>query len=593
MASTIERKANGEIIYGPSEVLDVPNVDLMTLLFESENCRVPADTILHADAAEPSHHLTKAKLLLLSKRIAHVLRNQYGIGADGSNKDVVFNISTGNFLIPALFYSIITAGGVFASASAAATPNEFAYQLRQSGAKVVVCNADVKETALAAAAMVGIAPRHVLVYGVGTGGDGMELHEAASGAKVPISNQELGWRRITDPVELENSIICLVFSSGTTGLPKAMRLSHRNSVAACALSIEPARQHNLKHKPGYKCRFPTSSSLPDEKRHGPKQSLSQKTDLTLAHLPTAHIAGIQGYLVNSCYLGGTCFWMRRFEFARFCEHARRHRVTTMFTVPPIYLLIAKSAAVADHFDSWDDAVTGAAPMGRDLQLAAGRKIGGGATLLRQTWGLSETTGSITIVPIELAHVAPAGSVGSLIASCYARLVDDDGRDVAPGEAGEIWVKGPVVTKGYWNNEAANRESFSGDGWFCTGDIAVFKDGFFSIVDRKKELIKYKGNQVAPAELEAMLISHPKILDVAVIGVPGEGTEVPRAYVVADEKEISGKEIVEWFGKQGLSRYKQLRGGVVFLDAIPKSPAGKILRKNLRELAKRERPVAKI
>ncbi|KAI3330416.1 acetyl-CoA synthetase-like protein [Ustulina deusta] len=565
MASTVERKANGEIIYGPDKTLDVPNVDLMTLLFESETCRVPADTIIHADAAEPSNNLTKARLLQLSRKAAHVFRYQYGIGANGPDKDVVFNISTGHFMIPVMFYAAITAGGVFSSTSPATTPDEFAYQLRQTDAKVIVCTPDLEKTALAAAKKVGIAPRNILIYG---GTRDLEFREAESGATVPISNQELNWRRITDPVELENSIVCLLFSSGTTGLPKAMRISHRNTVAQCALNTEPAKQYDAKTKPpGYK-------------------------HISLAHLPAAHIAGVQSYLVNNCYLGGTCYWMQRFDFPKFCENAKKYKVTTMFTVPPIYLLIAKSPLVKDHFDTWDDASSGAAPMGQDLQLEVGRKLGKGATVVRQVWGLSETTGAITATPAELAHVVPAGSVGPLTASCYARLVDDNEKDVEPGEPGEIWVKGPVVTKGYWKNEKANKESFK-DGWFLTGDIAVFKDGFFFIVDRKKELIKYKGNQVAPAELEAVLLSHPKILDAAVIGVPGEGTEVPRAYVVANQKEISGREIVEWFSKQGLSRHKNLRGGVVFLDAIPKSPSGKILRKNLKDIAKKEMPTAKI
>jgi acyl-CoA synthetase (AMP-forming)/AMP-acid ligase II len=151
----------------------------------------------------------------------------------------------------------------------------------------------------------------------------------------------------------------------------------------------------------------------------------------------------------------------------------------------------------------------------------------------------------------------------------------------------VLVKGPVVCKGYYQNEAANREAFAGE-WFCTGDIAEFRNGLFYIVDRKKELIKYKGLQVAPAELEALLLSHEYILDAAVIGVDADGgtNEVPRAYVVADKNKISGKEIQEWV-KKNVASHKQLRGGVVFLDAIPKSPSGKILRKDLRVLAKRE------
>ena len=144
----------------------------------------------------------------------------------------------------------------------------------------------------------------------------------------------------------------------------------------------------------------------------------------------------------------------------------------------------------------------------------------------------------------------------------------------------------MVSRKYFKNDLATRESFREDGWFKTGDIGYIKDGLVYVIDRKKELIKYKGLQVAPAELEALLINHPLIADAAVIGVEGDGTEVPRAYVVADKTKISEHEIKDYV-KKTLAPYKQLRGGVVYLPAIPKSPSGKILRKDLREMAKKE------
>jgi acyl-CoA synthetase (AMP-forming)/AMP-acid ligase II len=171
------------------------------------------------------------------------------------------------------------------------------------------------------------------------------------------------------------------------------------------------------------------------------------------------------------------------------------------------------------------------------------------------------------------------------ANVVRRIVDDDGKDVEPGQEGEILLQGPIVFRGYHNNPEADKDAFDGP-WFKTGDVAIFKNGMFYIVDRKKELIKYKGIQVAPAELEALLLSHPDILDAAVIGVDGEGTEIPRAYVVADRKKTSEESIKAWV-KERVAGYKQLRGGVVFIDVIPKSPSGKILRKDLRALAKRE------
>ncbi|KAL3425852.1 AMP-binding enzyme, partial [Phlyctema vagabunda] len=173
----------------------------------------------------------------------------------------------------------------------------------------------------------------------------------------------------------------------------------------------------------------------------------------------------------------------------------------------------------------------------------------------------------------------------LIIYLQNRLVDDTGRDVEEGKPGEVLVKGPMVTRGYHGNETATRGAFTPDGWFRTGDVGERRDGKFYIVDRKKELIKYKGLQVAPAELEALLMSHPLILDAAVIGVEAEGTEVPRAFVVP-ASGITKHEIQE-FVKRNVAGYKQLRGGVVFTKAIPKSPSGKILRKDLREFSKNE------
>ncbi|KAH8650124.1 hypothetical protein BX600DRAFT_483980 [Xylariales sp. PMI_506] len=561
--ASLPKKTDEGLVYHPAEQMVVPDIDVLTLLFESEHCRKPEDKIIHADAADPSKHLTRARLRYESKRFGHVLRNQYGIGAQGPSKDVVFAVSTGSYLLPVLFYGTVAAEGIFSSTSPGATPDELAYQLKQTTPKIILCNADTQDVAIAAAKKVNFPLNKIVAY---RNERDLELYEPVGGAKIPVSNQTLDWRRITDPKELKSSVVCLLFSSGTTGLPKAMKLSHRNLVAAGYLLLEPIKKHNEIHRP------------------------KDFEYTSLGHLPVAHIAGVQGYLVNSTYMGGTLYWMPRFDFLKFCEYFKKYQATSGFSVPPIYLLISKSPLVTDQFDTWVDAIAGAAPMGEELQVEVSKKLGRGTTLLRQTWGLSETTGSITTVPIDRTNLPP-GTVGSLVPNHYAKLVDDDGNDVEPGKEGEILVRGPVVIEGYWNNPKADADSFK-NGWFYTGDIGVFRDGWLWIVDRKKELIKYKGTQVAPAELEAVLVSHPKILDAAVIGVPGEGTELPRAYVVADPKQISAEEIKSFVASQ-VARYKQLRGGVIFLPAIPKSPSGKILRKDLRTLAKKEAQTSKL
>jgi 4-coumarate--CoA ligase len=192
-------------------------------------------------------------------------------------------------------------------------------------------------------------------------------------------------------------------------------------------------------------------------------------------------------------------------------------------------------------------------------------------------------------------VATSGAVGELNANCEAMIVADDGSEVTargPDARGEIWVRAPNVMKGYWRNPKATAETKTSDGWLKTGDIAyVDEDGKFFIVDRKKELIKVKGNQVAPAELEALLLDHSAISDAAVIGLPTEdGDERPRAYIVLQPDKQSQRtpmaEVVK-FVETRVARHKRITGGVVYIDAIPKNPSGKILRKWLREKAKEE------
>jgi 4-coumarate--CoA ligase len=303
---------------------------------------------------------------------------------------------------------------------------------------------------------------------------------------------------------------------------------------------------------------------------------------TLAHLPAAHIAGVAGYFVGPVYSGSECYWMKKYSWQKFLEYNKQHKITAFFTVPAIWARMAKSPDVKDHFASLEGGAGGAAPLDASLQRAAGKRSG---VQVAGTYGMSETTGSVCTLMRGL--VDDTGSVGVAHPNVMIRLVDDEGRDVEEGEEGELWVKGPTVTKGYYRNPEATKNAFV-DGWYCSGDILQYRKetGYFYVTDRKKELIKYKGIQVAPAELEGLLLSHPKIEDAAVIGVPGEDTELPRAYVVADQNAISEQEI-KAFVKDKVADHKQLRGGVKYVKEIPRSAVGKILRKDLRDVAKRE------
>jgi 4-coumarate--CoA ligase len=221
---------------------------------------------------------------------------------------------------------------------------------------------------------------------------------------------------------------------------------------------------------------------------------------TLAHLPIAHIAGLQGYLVNPFYAGGLVYWMPKFDFQQFMDYNKRYRITLLFSVPAIYLLIAKSTVVTDQFESLLFAQSGAAPLGPEVQKAASVKLGKGQTFISQTWGLSETTGSVSsnlwgpkdetgsvglILPnLSLRYVAIIIYTCSSVTKWDSRLIDEAMNDVEPGMPGEILVKGPVVSKGYYNNPAATAASLV-DGWFCTGDIGILRGEKLYIVDRKK------------------------------------------------------------------------------------------------------------
>ncbi|TDZ37478.1 putative acyl-coenzyme A synthetase [Colletotrichum spinosum] len=548
--ATIVEKRGGQTIYRSPNHIDLPQVDLLTFLFDSPNERLHDDTVLHADAADPSKSITKARLVTCLKQLAHTLRHQYGI----QRGDVVQVIFTGHYMAPAVFYGIMAAGGSVAASTPSSSPPEVARQISLTESKMVICSPDLKNLAAAGGRAAGLPDDRILYIG---DSHAFQLFEAASDRQVPLSGQMLDWPRVTDRTALEETVGCFIYSSGTTGVPKAVKISHANMIAQTIFISNPTIDY-YRTRPGMKY-------------------------VTVAHLPAAHISGLQAYIVNQTYMGGVVYWMKKFEFGAFLEHSRRYGMTAFFSVPPIYLMIAKSALVTDHFDSVEFALTGAAALGRETQAEAQKKLGRGRAVLGQTWGLSETTGGFTVLPRHLTD--DTGSVSMIVANCEARLVDEDGEDVEVGQPGEMWCRGPIVTKGYYKNDKANREAFV-DGWFCTGDRLSFKDGKFYFVDRKKELIKYKGFQVAPAELEALLVTHPKIQDAAVIGVDGEGTELPRAYVVADKSKITADEIAQWVAGQ-VASYKKLRGGVVFIDAIPKSPSGKLLRKELRALVKRE------
>jgi acyl-CoA synthetase (AMP-forming)/AMP-acid ligase II len=307
-----------------------------------------------------------------------------------------------------------------------------------------------------------------------------------------------------------------------------------------------------------------------------------------AAAPSTHFGTIKSGTVN--------YIMRRFDLKEYLEASAKYQVTDMVLVPPLIVAFVMSPLTRQkpYFKSIRSADCGAAPLDLGLQAQFCKLLSKG-TRFGQVWGMTETC----CVAMQFAYPESddTGSIGRLIPNVEVKLIDDDGNNIsAYGVQGELCVRGPTVTPGYFNNDAANRETFDSDGWLKTGDVVYCDQATnkWYIVDRKKELIKVRGFQVAPNELEGVLLSHPQIVDAAVIGVPAfsiRDGEMPRAYVVRrpgseEALRLTEKDLVEYVGTR-LAHFKALTGGVKFVDAIPKNASGKLLKRMLREEYKKE------
>jgi acyl-CoA synthetase (AMP-forming)/AMP-acid ligase II len=463
-----------------------------------------------------------------------------GLAAQGFGKGDTFAHYAPNLPEYAVaFHAVATLGGVNTTANPLLTADELAAQLRDCAARLLVTVPPLLEKATAAAERAGV--EEVFVYG------------EAAGATPFASLLEAGGEPPDVAIEPADDLVALPYSSGTTGLPKGVMLTHRNLVANICQTVAGLR--------------------------------TTEDDRIIAVMPFFHIYGLVVILNISLHRGATLVTMPRFDLPDFLRVMQEHRITRAYVVPPIVLALAKHPLV-DEFDlsSVEYMLSGAAPLSAELELACGTRLG---CRMQQGYGMTEASPVTHFVPDEFAGQMP-GSIGRLVPNTECRLVDvPTGEDVPAGEPGELLVRGPQVMKGYLSNPGATAETIDEEGWLRTGDVGrVDEDGAFFIVDRVKELIKYKGYQVAPAELEALLLTHPAVTDAAVIPLPDEEAgEVPKAFVVAGQS-ITPEEVTAFVAER-VAPYKKVRA-VEFVDEIPKSPSGKILR---RLLIDRERAVA--
>ncbi|KAK3221422.1 hypothetical protein Dsin_008447 [Dipteronia sinensis] len=353
-----------------------------------------------------------------------------------------------------------------------------------------------------------------------------------------------------------DDVVALPYSSGTTGLPKGVMLSHKGLVTSVAQQVDGDNPNLYFHK----------------------------EDVILCVLPLFHIYSLNSVLLCALRVGAAILIMQKFEIVTLMELVEKHKVTIAPFVPPIVLAIAKSPNL-DKYDlsSIRTVMSGAAPMGKELEDAVRAKLP--SAKLGQGYGMTEAGPVLSMClafakePFEIK----SGACGTVVRNAQMKIVDpDSGASLPRNQSGEICIRGSQIMKGYLNDEEATERTIDKDGWLHTGDIGfIDDDDELFIVDRLKELIKYKGFQVAPAELEAMLIAHPNISDAAVVPMKDEAAgEVPVAFVVrSNSSKITEDEIKQYISKQVVF-YKRINR-VFFTDTIPKAPSGKILRKDLR------------
>jgi len=475
---------------------------------------------------------------------AAVNRTAAGLAARAFKKGDVLAIYSPNLPEYAVaFMGAARVGGVNTTVNPLYTAGELKKQLKDSNAKFLVTVPPFVKKATEAAE--GTNVREIFVFGEAEGATPFAELTASEG-KIPEVE-----------INPREDLVALPYSSGTTGLPKGVMLTHHNLVS------------NL-------CQTHSVEQLQD-------------TEVLIGILPFYHIYGMVVIMSGALRVGATTVTMPRFDLEQFLELLQKHGVTMAYLVPPIVLALAKHPLVDDYdISKMTDILSGAAPLPAPVAQACVDRHG---VLLRQGYGLTETS------PVTHANgrdrEVRLESVGVALPNTEYRVVDlGTNEDALTGELGEVWIRGPQVMKGYLNNPEATADMIDPDGWLHTGDIGrADVDGYLYVVDRVKELIKYKGLQVAPAELEGVLQSHPAVADVAVIPVPDvEAGEIPKAFVVTKPGTESTEEELMSHVADRVAPHKKVRI-VEFIDAIPKVPSGKILRRELRDRERKNRDTA--
>lgn len=504
------------IVRAPEEPLVIPEVALTPFLLEHAAQRGDKPALIDGPSGRT---LTYRGWAEATRRTAA------GLAGRGLRRGEVFAIYSPNLPEYAVaFHAVSLLGGIVTTINPAYTVSELSHQLADSRTRYLLTTPAFLDKATQAARENNL--REVFVFG--------DSFDALATSQGPVPDVTI------NPA---HDLVALPYSSGTTGLPKGVMLTHRNLVAnvlQCA-SVFSVRED----------------------------------DTVMAVLPFFHIYGMEVIMNTGLHVGATIVTMPRFDLKEFLQTLEKYRITYAFIVPPIMLALAKSPMIGEFdLSAVRTLFSGAAPLSEQVARAAGDRL---QCTVMQGYGMTETSPG--------THCTRRGQtrgIGQPLPNTEAKLVDvASGAEVGPGEEGEICVRGPQVMKGYLNNPEATAGMIDEEGWLHTGDIgSADESGCFFVVDRVKELIKYKGMQIAPAELEAVLLAHPAIADAAVVPLSDEEAgQVPKAFVVL--KDQSTAEDIMTYVADRVARYKRVRY-VEVIDQIPRSPSGKILRRVLVE-----------